>query len=565
MVATDPLARRVDAMIEVMDAMREQELDDAGAVTQGDFVDGVEFGVVAFGLGANIFTERCDDYVNRTGCGPGFSSDITNSLSAAVSAGVGAGTTDYLIALDTAISMLAADMSNSDEEELENSRYVIMFLSDGIPDADSQFSPGAVCIDGREWLNTGEPPEGDIVEAIADRIDMMQDLARRYDVRELSFNGSFVALPETSPPVKACGSTLIHAMAKHGNGSFRDFSSGEEINFLFVDFTSFKRVFSLKNFVTTNLNARPFSEAIYVDGRVDSNDPTLAAGIIDSDGDGLTDELEDLIGSNPHQQDTDRDGFSDLVEHELRTSGFDTLDPTDADCRADIDKLDTDGDGLRDCEERFAGTNPKKFDSDLDGFGDGMEVLFASNPAIHDGLLDVDFDGADNAREIRWHSKPTTDDVRFLSDHAYRYDVREIGLEGSQLCYSFEVSNISLASTSGANATPYVIADAGPTVAVDAGVSLDGGPVEPVFPARTGLGLGGGDMQLSENRILIEVAEAPFDAPTEPGIARLACVSARFNADQRLKSPANGIVTVPRLAFKDARAFQPEKDCVVPR
>jgi hypothetical protein len=332
-----------------------------------------------------------------------------------------------------------------------------------------------------------------------------------------------------------------------------------------VDFTSFKRVFSLKNFVVTNLNARPFSEAIYVNGRVDSNDPTLAAGIIDSDGDGLTDELEDLVGSDPHRQDTDVDGFSDLVEYDLRTSGFDTLDPTDADCKADIDKYDTDGDGLRDCEERFAGTNPKKFDSDLDGFGDGMELLYGSNPAIHDGLLDVDFDGADNSREIRWHSKPTTDDVRFLSDHAYRYDVRESGLEGSQLCYSFEVTNISLASTLGATETPYRILDAGPAAPPpvdDAGVPLDAGVARPSTP---GYGLGGGNMLPSENRILIEVAESPFDAPSEPGIARLACVSARFDADQRLKSPANGIVTVPRLAFRDARLFSPESDCVVPR
>jgi hypothetical protein len=191
MAATDPLGARVGAMIEVMDAMREPDPDDP--TMQGDFIDGVEFGVVAFGLGANIFTEKCDDYVNRVGCGPGFSRDVTGSLGAAVAAGNGAGTTDYLIALDTAISMLAADMSNSDEEQLENSRYIIMFLSDGIPDADSQFSPGAVCIDGREWLNTGEPPEGDIVEEIAGRIDQMYDLARRYDVREMTFNGSFVA------------------------------------------------------------------------------------------------------------------------------------------------------------------------------------------------------------------------------------------------------------------------------------------------------------------------------------------------------------------------------------
>lgn len=542
MAATDPQGARVDAMLEVMDGLREVDPDDP--TQQGPFIDGVEFGVIAFGLGANIYTERCDDYQERTGCVAGFTSDVDDALAAAVNAGVGAGTTDFLIALDTAVSMLATDMSRGDEEELLNSRYVVLFLSDGIPDSDSRFDPGAVCSDGRDWLNTQDPPPGDIVEEIADRIDQMDELARRYDVRELTFNAGFVAAPGTSAPVKACGSTLIHAMASHGDGVFRDFSSGERINFLFVDFTSFKRIFALKNLVVTNLNARPFSEALYAEGNVrDPNNPTLAAGIIDSDGDGLTDELEDLVGSDRARQDTDGDGFSDLIEYNLRTSGFDALDPTDADCVADIDRADSDGDGLRDCEERFAGTNPKRYDSDLDGFGDGLEVLYGTNPAIPDGLLDVDFDGADNAREIRWHSKPTTEDVRFLSDHAYRYDVRELGLQGSRVCYSFDVSNVSLASTSGASGDDELAADAGPV------------------PAP---GLGGGAMARGENRLLLEVSEAPFDAPNEPGVARLACVSARFDAKQRLKVPANGIVDVHRLSFVEASEFDPTVDCVQP-
>lgn len=535
MVATDPLGRRVDAMIEVIDAMREVDPDDP--TQQGALIDGVEFGVIAFGLGANIFTERCDNYDTREGCAAGFTNDVDDALAAAAAAGLAAGTTDYLIALDTAISMLAADMSQSDEEDLQNSRYVLLFLSDGIPDADSRFNPGAVCIDGREWLNTGEPPDGDLVEELADRLDQMQELGRRYDVRQLTFNGGYVAAPDTSPPVKACGSTLINAMSEHGDGAFRDFSSGEAINFLFVDYTSYKRVFSLKNLAVTNLNARPFSEALYARDLRDSLDPTLAAGIIDSDGDGLTDELEALVGSDPGLADTDGDGFSDLLEYRLRTSGLDPLDPTDADCLADIDQLDTDGDGLRDCEERFVGTNPKRFDTDNDGFGDGLEHLYGTNPGIVDGMLDVDFDGAGNAQEIRWHSSPTTDDVRYLSDHAYRYEVHELGIEAARTCYSFDVSNISLASTAGSS---------------------------DVSDELTAPGLGGGGMARSENRVFIEVSEAPFDAPSEPGQPRVACVSARFDAKQRLKRPANGIIEVPRDAFVHAEDFAPDLHCVQP-
>src|SRR5690606_38681380 len=155
MAATDPQGTRVDAMIEVMDKLR--QLDPADPAQQGPFIEGVEFGVVAFGLGANIYTERCDDYVTREGCVAGFTSDVDDALAAAANAGVGAGTTDFLIALDTAVSMLASDMSSSDEEELLNARYVVLFLSDGIPDSDSRFNPGAVCTDARDWLNTQDP------------------------------------------------------------------------------------------------------------------------------------------------------------------------------------------------------------------------------------------------------------------------------------------------------------------------------------------------------------------------------------------------------------------------
>lgn len=530
METTDPLAARVDAIIDVVDAI--------------GFEEGVEIGIIGFGLGANILTERCASYNPRMDCTPGFSTDPVATLQAAVGAGQAAGTTDYLITLQTAVSMIASDMANSDDEELQNARYVLLFLSDGIPDADSTFGPQQLCPEADDWANNGTPDDRGLTGAIAELIEQTEELARRYDVRELAFHGAYLAAPDTALDVRACGSNLIRAMSQHGNGTFRDFSSGEEVNFLFVDFTSYKRVFSMKNFVVTNLNARPFSEALYLDAyNVTSTDPTLAAGIIDSDGDGLTDELEDLVGSSPQLQDSDGDGFSDQVEYALRGSGFDILDPTDADCAADIDRQDYDGDGLRDCEERFAGTNPKKFDSDLDGFGDGLESLYGSNPSLADGLLDVDFDGADNGAEIRWHSQPDTDDISFLSEHAYRYQARELGVsDTAQTCYTFEVANISLASTMGA---------LGPDTDVN-GVPLQSP------------GYGGGAMEVGENRILIEVAEAPFDAPTEPGISRIACVKARYSAAERVRIPVNGQLTVDRYAFIDAREFDPAVHCQDP-
>lgn len=527
MEATDPGGTRAAAMVEVVQAQRA--------------IEGVEVGLITFGQGAVIQTEACDDYATREGCRQGFRpADTFDDLALAQlgeAALQAAGTTDFVVALDSAISMLATDMSNGDPEELQNARYVVIFLSDGIPDADSRTGPERACDDAAEWATTGDAPDVDrVVPSIEDLLRQMGQLADRYEVRELVLHGVFAAAPETATEVKACGSTLMRAMSQERGGTFRDFSSGEPINFLFVDFTSYKRVFSLKSFTATNANSRPFSAALELDPFVAADDPTLDGAIVDSDADGLQDELEDRVGTSAASADTDDDGFSDKLEYDLRSSGFDPLDGTDADCLAELDKIDRDGDGLRDCEERFFGTNPLVYDSDNDGFGDGLEFLHGTNPSLDDLVMDVDFDGAQNAGEVRFHSRPDRADVAALSEHAYRYQVKEQGFDGSRLCYSFRVENVALTSTRGADARE----------------------------GEAGDGLAGAGLAVGENRVLLEVTESPFDAPGERGVARLACARARFSAAERLKDPANGIVTLPRDAFVDAREFDPSVHCVDP-
>ncbi|MBD3190213.1 MAG: hypothetical protein GF308_06200 [Candidatus Heimdallarchaeota archaeon] len=75
--------------------------------------------------------------------------------------------------------------------------------------------------------------------------------------------------------------------------------------------------------------------------------------LLDSDGDGLSDEEESVEGNdgyitNPNDPDTDSDGLEDLEEVTAGTDGFLT-DPTDD---------DTDGDGYTDGAEVAAGTDP---------------------------------------------------------------------------------------------------------------------------------------------------------------------------------------------------------------
>ena len=86
------------------------------------------------------------------------------------------------------------------------------------------------------------------------------------------------------------------------------------------------------------------------------------AGDIDSDGDGLTDREEVMLGTDPFNPDTDGDGLTDGEEvHKYHT---DPLNP------------DTDGDGLSDgAEVHVYHTDSLNPDTDGGGVSDGHEVI----------------------------------------------------------------------------------------------------------------------------------------------------------------------------------------------
>ncbi len=90
----------------------------------------------------------------------------------------------------------------------------------------------------------------------------------------------------------------------------------------------------------------------------------------DTDGDGLTDALEQAAASDPTVADTDGDGLSDAIEVGVLRS-----DPT---------KIDTDGDGLSDAREYLLGTDPTLRDTDADGLTDAAEVSFGTDPLVQD-------------------------------------------------------------------------------------------------------------------------------------------------------------------------------------
>lgn len=216
---------------------------------------------------------------------------------------------------------------------------------------------------------------------------------------------------------------------------------------------------------------------------------------VDSDGDGLTDEEELALGTDPMNPDTDGDGISDGVEVRLRALGFDPLVKNAVPGCDDL-TLDTDGDGLTDCEEMLLGTDPTLVDTDGDGIPDLVELHAGTNYLINDASLDYDQDGTTNLQEILLHSDPWSSDLTLQSDLGYRVRIDVAAApDGGQAsnCVAVRVANVSLLPT------------------------LDG-------PGRGGPGL---------NQIYLWFIQAPEGKPLAPGTARLAVVPVRLQNGAR--------------------------------
>jgi hypothetical protein len=163
----------------------------------------------------------------------------------------------------------------------------------------------------------------------------------------------------------------------------------------------------------------------------------------DSDGDGLYDMEEYLIGANPSLSDTDGDGMPDGYEyyHGLNplvndangdidgdtitnyteyyaqldsdndqmlngweiAHGLDCLDPSDA-------SSDLDSDGLSNVQEYLMGTNPANLDTDGDHMKDGWEFANELDPLVPDADGDPDGDGLTNGWEYKLWTLPQIGD-----------------------------------------------------------------------------------------------------------------------------------------------------------
>lgn len=133
--------------------------------------------------------------------------------------------------------------------------------------------------------------------------------------------------------------------------------------------------------------------------------PTIVKA--DPDNDGLTNDREIELGTDPEDLDTDNDGLKDGEEVDIYNTS-----PVD---------YDTDGDGLGDGEEIIDyGTNPRDIDSDDDGLKDGEEIMsFKTDPL----KADTDEDRLSDREEIMEYN---TNPLRADTDNDKLSDYDEV-------------------------------------------------------------------------------------------------------------------------------------------
>lgn len=127
--------------------------------------------------------------------------------------------------------------------------------------------------------------------------------------------------------------------------------------------------------------------------------------MLDTDGDGIPDEIEEEIGTDPLNSDTDGDGVPD--RYELLTIGSDPTDANSLDSDISDGEYDNDQDGLSNYEEYLLGTDPLCADSDYDGLSDGDEVIYGTDPLNPD----TDDDGLSDGDEIALGLNPLVSDT----------------------------------------------------------------------------------------------------------------------------------------------------------
>lgn len=330
------------------------------------------------------------------------------------------GWTNYLGALDSAQKLISDDIAAAAlKTPIVSSNYVIIFISDGAPIVSTGMQDQSLILKKVQTISALRDNQPELIEGI-------------------NFNTGFYYSDATPDYI---AKTLLQQMANQAHGDALEFGQGQAIDFnRFAIPTRIQR-FELREIWIQNMNT------VWWNGKL----------MLDSDEDGLPDEVEITLGSDPYRADSDGNGVSDGVEYRL--SGKPCKDSKCSAAGADpylkcasivktttspITYPDTDNDGLNDCEEALLGSDYRLFDTNLDyvpdgfAFSRGVEFLKGSN----DLLLDPDQDGVTNYYELKYNTPVNTRNSSVPGIENLTLTMNKTSEDASQTCYHFNIDHL---------------------------------------------------------------------------------------------------------------------------
>jgi hypothetical protein len=329
--------------------------------------------------------------------------------------------------LKLAHSIISGDMQTGCRGLVGRTRYYVVHIivSPDTSCANPVFNPAIT-----PKCNALLPNQAECSACELERVtEELKGLARTFNAGEVAVQPVYVTdsqdaatLYEANAIARAGGTELI--VSSPANLS-RTLAS--------LNYASLQRSLVLKRLIAMNRNTRSR------DGQV----------LVDSDGDGIPDDEETVLGTSPTLFDTDGDRLSDGVELRMGLrpqpiSAGGTVDVI-AGCNAESD---TDGDRLNDCEERVLGTDACIADTDGDGLPDFVEHLGGTNPVVAEDLRDDERDGLNNVGEIEAHTDPLSADIAFQKERGYGYSiVPTTPTPDGRACYELDIYNVSVVGT----------------------------------------------------------------------------------------------------------------------
>lgn len=327
---------------------------------------------------------------------------------------------NYDDALLAARTVIEGDLADSNPGMRTRTQYAVVMMAAGMPNPlsceddccdplVSECLPVANCVESQACTETLAMEE---VEDL--RHDIEESGAASFSFHTVFLNATDPSLGGADTAQLDAAAHLLAVLSQIGAGRAERFYSADQITLDRLGLRKTSNVLQAKSLIAFNRSALPSAHDV----------------IVDSDGDGLGDDAERAMGTDPLVADSDGDGISDLIETMLAfdpTTAF-TEPPTACENLGGLPYGDMDGDFVNDCEEALLGTVPYLPDSDGDGLPDGIEITMGTDYISSDALKDVDGDGTPNGEEIVQHSDPRSSDAAAHLGNAYRYTIVDEGV-----------------------------------------------------------------------------------------------------------------------------------------